>query len=270
MELRFDGKTIFVTGASNGLGKIIALSFAMNHASVLILTGKNQERLGNAIVECQKFCPNTFGITGDMNSKEDIDRIALFVEEKSSNKLDVFVGNHGIFSHQSFDDSISNSNQITHQNYISSFNHVMNVNFISNVRLTNRLCRIMPKGSSLIFTTSIHSKFASQYSSAYCSSKAALTMFAKCAALDLGSRGIRVNTVAPGTMDTDLHKEQFDTKEKRQEEMTLLGKKLPIKHLTTFQGVANTILFLSSNQSEDITGTEQTVDCGQSLLLGEA
>ena len=269
MGFDFTGKTVFITGASNGLGKIIALSFAMHNTSILILTGKNQARLENVIAECTVHCQNTFGIVGDMNNNDDIERILSFVEEKSSNKLDIFIGNHGITKHQEFDQINAENGDSIQTNYMSSFDHIMNINFTSNVKLTNRLCRIMPKDSSIVFTTSIHSNFASSKSSAYCSSKAALKMFAKCAALDLGSRGIRVNTVAPGTMNTDFHHEEYDSKEKQDEQLHLLGKKLPRKHLTSLQGVANAILFLASDKAADITGSEQIVDCGQSLLMGE-
>lgn len=259
----FKGKSVFVTGASNGLGKQISLSFAQSGASLLILTGRNENRLKSVVDECKKFCQNSIYVIGDMENADDIDRICSFIEEKTSNKLDIFIGNHGIIS------SCKTGNDLSECS-INSFNHVMNVNFTSNVRLTNRLCRIMPSGSSILFITSINSTFASLNNSAYCSSKAALSMFMKCSALDLGPRGIRVNSIAPGTMNTNFNISNYETKEVQKQDLEKIGKKLPIKHIATTQGVANTVLFLTSDLAADITGIEQTVDCGQSLILGES
>lgn len=258
--MNFEGKSVFITGASNGLGEQIALSFAKSGLFLLILTGRNEDRLKSVVNECQKYCQNTIYIIGDMSNTDDLEKICSFVEEKTKNKLDIFIGNHGINSQQ------KRENDDT----MNLFNYVMDVNFTSNVRLTNRLCRIMPHGSSIVFITSINSKFASLNNSAYCSSKAALSMFVKCAALDLGSRGIRVNSVAPGTMDTSFNNSKYETKEIQKQELQKIAKNLPAKHITTTKGVSNTVLFLASDLANDITGIEQTVDCGQSLILGES
>lgn len=263
--MNFEGKSAFITGASNGLGKNIALSFAQSGLSLLILTGRNENRLKSVINDCQKFCQNSFYIVGDMSKTDDIEKISAFVEEKTKNKLDIFIGNHGIISSPPI-----NADANLNDDNMNSFNYIMDVNFTSNVRLTNRLCRIMPHGSSIVFITSINSKFATLNNSAYCSSKAALTMFMKCSALDLGSRGIRVNSIAPGTMDTDFTSINYENKEIQNQELQKIANNLPIKHIATTQGVANTVLFLASDLAADITGVEQTVDCGQSLILGES
>ncbi|KAK8892169.1 hypothetical protein M9Y10_029392 [Tritrichomonas musculus] len=261
--MNFEGKSIFITGASNGLGKTIALSFAKKGSSLLILTGRDENRLQSIVNECKKFCQNTMYVTGDMSNTDDIDKISTFVEEKTKNKLNIFIGNHGTISPQGTGNTSINSS-------MDNFNHIINVNFTSNVRLTNRLCRIMVNGSSIVFITSINSTFAASNNSAYCSSKAALSMFMKCSALDLGSRGIRVNSVAPGTMFTDFNSTKYESKEMQSQELKKIGDKLPVNHLTTTQGVSNAVLFLASDLAKDITGIEQTVDCGQSLILGES
>ncbi|OHT08119.1 3-oxoacyl-[acyl-carrier-protein] reductase, chloroplastic-like protein [Tritrichomonas foetus] len=260
----FSGKSIFITGASNGLGRTVAISFAKSKANTIILTGRNEKRLLAVADECKKFGSNVFTITGEMENKDDVERIAAFVEEKTNSKLDIFVGNHGSLG-KSFQNG-RNNNKFD----INEFNKVMTINFESNVRFTNLLGRIMNKGGSIIFVTKMNSGVVSSYGAAFNSSKAALSMFMKCAALDLAERGVRVNSTGPGMMDTSFNNLFYDNQLIQKEELEKQGKRLPCRHKTSIQGVANSILFLASDLAVDINGTEQVVDCGHSLMLVES
>ena len=123
----------------------------------------------------------------------------------------------------------------------------------------------MNKNGSIVFITSFNSFRPDGSYSAYCSSKAALTMFMKCAAIDLGKRGIRVNSVAPGLVDTPFHDKIFESKEQKEEVFQKTKSMNPNGRIPSADGIANAVLFLSSNLAEDITGHEQIVDCGGML-----
>jgi NAD(P)-dependent dehydrogenase (short-subunit alcohol dehydrogenase family) len=187
-----------------------------------------------------------------MNLPTDIDRIAGFVEEKSNSRLDVFIGNHG-FALESA--PLPDAD-------LSVFSTVMNMNFMSMVRLTNLLPRFMTANSAIVFVSSLNSSVPSKASSSYCCSKAALTMLAKCAALDLGTRKIRVNSVAPGFIDTPFQSKFFPSPEEQTKLLRAEGKKAALGRIPSTQGITNAILFLASDLASDITGTEQVVDCG--------
>jgi NAD(P)-dependent dehydrogenase (short-subunit alcohol dehydrogenase family) len=141
----------------------------------------------------------------------------------------------------------------------------MNVTFMSFVRLTNLLPRFMPENSSIVFVSSLNSTTPSKGGSSYCCAKAALTMLAKCAAVDLGSRRIRVTSVAPGFIDTPFHSQFFPSPEEQTKALTALGSRAPLGRIPSKEGITNSILFLASDLAFDITGTEQIVDCGHAV-----
>ena len=262
--MNFNGKNVFITGASGCLGGEIALSFAKNSVNNLIITGRNAGKLNQIVENCKVFCKNTFSINGDLSKVEDIDKIVEFVEKTTNNQLDIFVSCHGV------PDDVKKHNVNSSEFSIDSFNHIMMINFESNVRLTNMLARILQKDGSIVYITSINNGKTLPQGSAYSSSKAALSMFMKCAALDLSSRKIRVNSVAPGLMNTSFHHHHYESYEKQTDELNKIGKQLPCKHLPSIIGVSNTVLFLCSEMAKDITGIEQVVDCGHSLLMSSA
>ncbi|KAH0786588.1 L-xylulose reductase-like [Histomonas meleagridis] len=240
--MEFKKKAIFVTGADSILGKEIALAFAKANPKILIITGKNQNELSETEANCIKFCQNTKSIIGDMRKEEDIQSVVEFVERETKGSLDIFIGSHG-----------SNIQSTAISEFDSNtFNEIMNINFTSMVHLTNLLARFMNEGSSIVFVTSTNDTKPAPLCSAYCSSKAALSMFMKCAAIDLGKRGIRVNSIASCLPSIDEIKD--------------IGKSLPCGHAPSYQGAVNAIMFLSSDMAKDITGIEQVVDCGMSLL----
>jgi NAD(P)-dependent dehydrogenase (short-subunit alcohol dehydrogenase family) len=251
----FAGKAVFVTGASSGVGRAIALSFAKTAVRTLVLTGRDQARLGAVEGECRALRAVVSSLAGNMGSTADIDNVAAFVAEKMGGKLDVFVGNHGFAREsQAFPDVD-----------LKALAAVMDVNFASSVRLTYHLSRLIPPGGSIVYVSSISSVTSCKASASYCCSKAALTMLAKCAALELGGRAIRVNSVAPGYIDTPFHNKFYSSEQKQTKQLSLIGARASLARIPTTEGIENAILFLASDLARDITGTEQIIDCGFSI-----
>lgn len=172
------GKTAFVTGASSGLGKQIALQLARSNVSVLVIAGRDAKRLQEVATEIQFGSVRIVTIIGDMGIKEDIERMAGEVEKEVSGKLDIFIGNHGAPL------AISAVGEIN----ADDFSSAMDVNFTSMVRMTNLVVRFMNKGGAICFTTSTNSTRPCPTAAAYCCAKSALKMFVKVAAVDLGPK----------------------------------------------------------------------------------
>lgn len=248
IQMDFLGKSIFVTGASSGIGRVVSLSFARANPQLLIITGRDAERLAAVASECSVHCPQVRMITGDMSCESDVRAVADFVERETRGALDVFVGCHG-----------------THgggARKLSDFRATFDVNFMSMVELTNVLGRFIRPRGAIVFVTSGRAARPDGARAAYCSSKAALKMFMKCCAIDLGKRGIRVNAVAPGPVDTPFRDGLHASAEERDDELRRVRATLPDRRLPTAQGVANCVMFLASDLASDITGHEQVVDCG--------
>ena len=256
------GKKVLVTGASGGLGETVALECAREGAELVVVTGRDAKKLQT--VEQNLSSAKALAVQCDMAKPEDIDTLVKFIADKVEGGLDVVIAAHGIAG-TSFKE-ISEFGAAEFDNFES----VMNVNFMSNVRLTNGVARLMAKNSSIVYVTSVNAQMPSKGGAAYCCSKSALTMFMKCAALDLAKRHVRVNSVAPGFIDTPFQDQFFSSPEERTSKLAEIGKSMPLGRIPSKQGISNAILFLASDLANDITGTEQIVDCGGLLKRGNA
>ena len=256
------GKKVLVTGASSGLGETVALECAKENVELLVITGRDSEKL--QAVEKKIEGAKVRSVVCDMSKPDDIDKLVLTVEKIVGGKLDVLLANHGIAG-TSFR-PVSEFTEVEFEN----FENVMNVNFTSMVRLTNGLARLMSENGSIVYVTSVNAQLPSKGGAAYCCSKSALTMFMKCAALDLAQRHIRVNCVAPGFIDTPFQNQFFGSPEEQTPKLAEIGRSMPLGRIPSKQGISNAILFLASDLAMDITGTEQVVDCGGLLKRGNA
>ena len=256
------GKKVLVSGASGGLGETVAIECAREGAVVVVLTGRNTDKLKRL----EQTLSNTkaMAVQCDMSKAEEIDTLVKFVGEKVEGGLDVVIAAHGIAGTSFKEVSEFGSEEF------DNFESVMNVNFMSNVRLTNGLARFMANPSSIVYVTSVNAQMPAKGGAAYCCSKSALTMFMKCAALDLAKRHVRVNCVAPGFIDTPFQNQFFGSPEERTAKLAEIGKAMPLGRIPSKQGISNAILFLASDLANDITGTEQIVDCGGMLKRGNA
>jgi len=251
----FSGKSVFVTGASSGLGKAIAIAVSKLKPKILVITGRSEERLElvKKEIQCEcVICP------ADFSKPDEAIRVSEAVEKAVNGSLDVFIADHGYGG---------DLEPVPDVKVEGNFARVMQVNFNSIVALTNLLGKFMSENSSIVFITTLNSIFPSPCGTAYCCSKAALSMFMRCAAIDLGlKKQIRVNSVAPGFIDTPFQAPFFPNQEVQTQTLTELGKKGPLKRIATVEGIADIVLFYASDLARDITGQEQVVDCGASLM----
>lgn len=241
-----EGKNILVTGASSGIGKAIAIETSKMGASVII-TGRNEQKLKETYSLLEGSGHDL--IVADLSIKEDLDRL--------HNELPVING-------------LVNCAGITKvlpfpfaTRY--SFEEVMNVNFFAPTELTRLLVKSkkIGKGGSIVFISSVSGVYCSAVaSSIYSSSKGAVNGLIKGVALDLAPKGIRVNSVNPGMINTDIFAGSAITDEQLKIDML----RYPLGRYGKPEEVAYAVIYLLSNAASWITGSNLLIDGGYTLL----
>ena len=241
-----EGKTILVTGSTSGIGRATAIECSKMGARVVV-TGRNEERAKETIAMLNGDGHSY--IVADLGTMEGIDKL---VEE--SPVLDGCVNNAGY-----------NVLQLVPFIKHDDMEKIFDVNAEAPIYLTHRLVKSkkLAKGASVVFTSSISARgVCSPGNSLYSATKAAMTAFMRNAAIDLASKKIRCNSVAPGMVETPLK----DGKSVVTDEQWEINRQLyPIGRFGQPEDVAYAIIYLLSDASVWVTGTEIVVDGGRSL-----
>ena len=241
-----EGKTILVTGASSGIGQATAIECSKMGAKVII-TARNEERLKETISKMEGD-GHSYIVT-DLSSEENI--LSLVEQLPVINGC---VNNAGY-----------NIMQLLPFIKYESIENIMNVNLFAPIYLTHSLIKNkkISKDSSIVFTSSISGKgVCSLGNSLYSATKGGLSAFMKNAALDLASKKIRCNAVLPGMVETPLKEGKSTITEEQWEANRQL---YPLKRFGSPEDVAFAIIYLLSDASAWVTGSELIVDGGRSL-----
>lgn len=239
------GKTIFVTGASSGIGRSIALECSKAGAS-LIITGRNAERLSQTFSDLSGSDHQMF--VADLTHDSDLKNLVDFVPP-----LDGVVHVAGKVTPKPF--------QFLNQ---SELDNIMNINFNAPVLLSNYLIRAkkIKRAGSVVFISSISGVMCSFIGgSGYSASKGALNGVIKGMALDLASKQIRVNSVIPGMIDTGI----FDGSGITPQDLEEDKKRYPLGRYGKPEDVAFAVIYLLSDASQWSTGTNILLDGGYTL-----
>jgi len=241
-----ENKTILVTGASSGIGKAIAIECAKMGAKVVV-TGRNEARLQETHSLLEGDQPDY--IVADLSVNEDVVRVG-----KELSTLNGLVNCAGLTKVAPFPFATRDS-----------FEEVMNVNFFAPTELTRLLVKSkkIGKGSSIVFISSVSGVYCSAVaSSIYSASKGAVNGLVKGIALDLASKGIRVNCVNPGMIDAHIFSEGKITQEQLKEDT----ERYPLKRYGKPEEVAYAVIYLLSDASAWTTGSNLLIDGGYTLL----
>jgi len=240
-----DGKVALITGANRGIGKSIALKFAIHGAQIAFSDLAYNEDSKNLEKELAAFGIKAKGYASDASSFEDSERLVTDVVAEFT-RIDVLVNNAGI----------------TRDNLLlrlteSDWDLVIKVNLKSVFNLTKAVQRVMIKqrSGSIINMSSVVGIEGNLGQSNYSASKAGIIGFSKSIAQELGSRNIRCNAIAPGFIDTEMTARLSE--EIRKDWMN----DIPLKRPGTPDDVANTALYLASDLSDYVTGQVISV-CG--------
>lgn len=240
-----EGKTILVTGASSGIGKAIAIACSKMGAN-LVINGRNAQRLQETFLALEGDNHKQF--IGDLTQTETIH--AMFEEIPV---LQGVVHSAGITKNLPF--AFADSHKME---------EVMAVNFFAPAELTRILLKAkkIEKSSSIVFISSVSGVWCSAPGgSTYAASKGAINGLVKGLALDVAPKNIRVNCVNPGVIETPIFDEGVISAEQLEENK----KQYPLKRFGTPEEVAYAVIYLLSDASAWVTGSNLLIDGGLTL-----
>ena len=240
-----EGKTILVTGASSGIGRATAIACSQMGA-VLVVTGRNEPRLQETLDALEGSGHQM--IVADIANDDQIDYLVDQIPA-----INGLVNNAGI-------------TETCPTQFIKrdKLNRVMEVNTIAPILLTQRILKKkkLGKGGSIVFTCSISGTCVCVGGNVlYSASKGAIHGFMKNAALDLAHKGIRVNDVCPGMIDTHI----LDAGTISEEQLEIEAQRYPMKRFGKPEEVAYGIIYLLSDASSFVTGSSIVIDGGFTL-----
>lgn len=243
------GKTALVTGASRGMGRASALALARAGAQVLVHYGRGTPEAAAVVDEIRAAGGRADAFAVDLSAPDGTHTLARQVREVVGERLDILVANAGI--------SIGATIEAT---TVEDFDLMFAVNVRAPFFLVQQLLPILGEGSSVVLLSSLAARASVGALPAYAATKGAIDTLVKHFAAALGERGIRVNAVAPGVVDTDMSK--FARSDAGRE--YTLGMQA-LKRIAQPDDVGDVIAFLASDAARWITGDTLHVDGGSKL-----
>ena len=239
-------KVAFITGATRGIGRAIALELANEGYNIALNYRTENEALENLKKEISEIGVECYPVQGDVSKAEDSERMTKEIIEHFE-QIDVLVNNAGI----------TKDNLILRMKE-EEFTDVINVNLVGTFNITKNVIKYMTKKryGKIINLSSVVGISGNAGQSNYAASKAGIIGFTKSIAKELASRNITANAVAPGFIQTDM------TNVLKDEIKEAIEGTIPLKRLGTAEDVAKVVKFLASEESSYITGQVINVDGG--------
>ena len=238
-----DKKVALVTGGSRGIGKACALELAAAGCDVVINYAGNVEAANKTVEELKALGANAEAVKFDVSNQAEVDEAIAGIIEKYG-RIDVLVNNAGITR----DDLFIRKGE-------DKWNAVINTNLNSAFYVSKPVVKLMmqQRSGAIVNTTSVVGLYGNPGQANYSAAKAGLVGFTKSLAKELGSRGIRVNAVAPGFIATDMTKDLGNTDE--------YMKMITLKRMGEAVDIAKAVKFLALD-AEYVTGQVLQVDGG--------
>lgn len=239
-------KTVFVTGASRGIGKEVALKYAENGYDVIINYVSDKTDVEALEKEFKEKGADTLILKADVSNPEEVQNVVDKSIEKFG-KIDVLVNNAGI----------TRDNLLMRMSE-EEFDKVLEINLKGTFLVTKAVTKYMMKkrSGSIINLSSVVGVAGNAGQCNYSASKAGIIGFTKSLAKEVASRNILVNAIAPGFIETDM------TGVLKEEIRNEIAKNIPVKRMGSAQEVAKVVKFLASEDSSYITGQVINVDGG--------
>ncbi len=251
MELSFKNRAIIITGATSGIGEATAEAFSQYNCQIMV-TGRNEEKLTSLKTSQNSHKAQLDIFAGDIT---DANFRKQLVQETIHRfgKLDILVNSAGIIASGTIETvSLENYDRMMDINLRSIFHLIQLV--VPYLETTN---------GNIVNVSSVAGLRAFPGIFSYCISKAGLDQLTRCAALELASKGIRVNAVNPGVVETHLHKNSGMSAEEYQRFLEHSQTTHPLGRVGQSKEVAELILFLASDAANWITGTTYSIDGGR-------
>lgn len=247
---KLSDKTALITGGNSGIGLAAAKLF-LEHGARLAITGRDLESLEQAR---QTLGEDVLAVRSDASKISDIELLMALAEERFG-RLDVLFVNAAIAHAAPFE-------LVTEE----QFDEMTAVNFRGVFFTIQKALPLLSNNSSIIVTNSIANRMGSPNFSVYGACKAALRSLVQTLGLELIGRGIRINAISPGPIDTPMYGRVGLPGEVEQAVKAEIHRKSPIKRFGEPEEVAKVALFLASEDSSYIVGEEIVVDGGMNLL----
>ena len=247
---KLEGKVVVITGANSGIGLASAKLFASEGARVF-MTGRRQVELDKAVAEVGH---GARGVQGDIANLADLDRLYDVVREEAGH-IDVLFANAGLGEFMPLSD-------ITEEHFDRTFG----ANVKGTLFTVQKALPLLRDGASVILTGSAAGVKGAPAFSVYSATKAAIRNFARSWILDLAPRRIRVNVLAPGAVSTPGMQGLFPSEEVRKSVVAMMEAAAPAGRMGSPDDIANAALFLASDDSSFVNGSELFVDGGAAQI----
>ncbi|MCU1464043.1 MAG: short-chain dehydrogenase/reductase [Acidimicrobiales bacterium] len=243
---KLNGKIAVVTGGSSGIGLAAAKRFVEEGAYVFIV-GRRQSELDRAKTEIGK---NVTAVQADVANLDDLDRLYGRIRDEKG-AVDIVVASAGFVERVSTQDATP-----------AHFDKTFGINARGVYFTVQKALPLMRKGGSVVLVSSgLHLKGLPEHGT-YAATKAAMRSFARTWAMELKDRGIRVNTLSPGAIDTPIIDGQFKTREEADGARAFFSSITPLGRIGRPEEMASAILFLASDDSSYSTGIDLVADGG--------
>lgn len=246
---RLQGKTALVTGASRGIGRASALALAKAGAQVLVHYSRGAAEAEAVVADIRNAGGRADAVMADLGTPDGPHQLAAQVRKVVGDRLDILVANAGMSVGGTIEDTT-----------VEAFDQMFALNVRAPFFLVQQLLPILGKGSSVVLVSSLAAHASVGALSAYAATKGAIDTLVKHFASALGDRGIRVNAVAPGVVETDMSK---FAKTDAGREFTLSLQAL--KRVAQPDDIADVVGFLASDDARWVTGDTLRVDGGSKL-----
>ena len=244
---KLEEKIALITGGNSGIGLATAKQF-VNEGAYVFITGRREPELAAAVKEIGS---NVTAVQGDVSNLGDLDRLFAQIKREKG-RLDIVFANAGGAL------PLAPLGEITEEHYDSLFNgNVKGLLFT-----VQKALPLLPDGASVILNASIVASKGFSSNSVYSATKAAVRSFARTWTTDLKDRRIRVNAVSPGPIETPGLNNLLASSGAGEERLKMLSNNVPLGRLGTPDEIAKAVVFLASDDSSYVTGTELFVDGG--------
>src|SRR5438552_4487802 len=233
-------KTALVTGASRGIGRAIAKRLAADGAHVFVHYNSSSSKADELVTEIEKDGGSAEVVAANLEDVKSVNQLIDDIKTRLGNrKLDILINNAGIFEPHTLGD-----------NDASAVDRLLAVNVRAPYQITSGLVGHLSSDARVLFTSSIAAKTAFPSLGAYGLTKGAIDTLTRYLAAELGERGIRVNAIAPGAIDTEMAADFVGTDEGKEYAKSIQA----LKRVGQPDDIANVAAFLSGPDSSWVTG----------------
>ena len=244
--VKLDGKIALITGGTSGIGLATAKQFVAEGAYVFI-TGRREAELASAVRDIGR---NVTGVQGDVASLNDLDRLFAQIKREKGH-LDILFANAGIAKYAPI-------GTITEE----FFDTIFDINVKGVLFTVQKALPLLSDGGSIILNASIVGSKGLPANSVYSATKAAVRSFARTLTTDLKARRIRVNAISPGVTDTPGLNQLLESSDTGKQRKQIISSAVPLARFGTPDEIAKAVMFLASDDSSYVAGTELFVDGG--------